>query len=449
MRNARAWNRIALRAALAFGGALSPAVGGVSQAAAASLVQPEGAAAWPETIRARRAAAFFDAVNSASALSAKAFEDAHRAPAQQSQLSIQERVRRIDATREQTGGLTLASVLVDSDRSLVVLATTGRGGTVTCEFLFDGAAEDRIIGVAMTPSTEVVGRPAPDVLDLLINEACATLEARYVFPEVARAMADRLRERRRAGAYDGLVTDRALALQVTEDLRAVSLDKHLTVSVAPPEAGPAAGGVRAADGNYGFRRVEILEGNIGYLRLDAFASGLDAERKASAAMNFLSDCRALIVDLRHNGGGSPDQVRFITSYLFDQPTHLNSMVDRQGNTIEEFWTLAEVPGKRLAAGTPVYVVTSAMTFSGAEEFAYNLKSLKRATIIGETTRGGAHPIQRQPVGDRFSIAVPYMRAHNPITGRNWEGVGVAPDITAPSDEALDRAIAEARAKPAG
>jgi C-terminal processing protease CtpA/Prc len=128
----------------------------------------------------------------------------------------------------------------------------------------------------------------------------------------------------------------------------------------------------------------------------------------------------------------------ISSYLFDESTHLNDLYDRKENTTSQFWTLPYVPGPRLA-GKPVFVLTSKHTFSGAEEFTYNLKNLKRATIIGETTGGGAHPVSGHRIDDHFMIGVPFARAVNPISKTNWEGTGVEPDVKVPADQALDEA----------
>jgi hypothetical protein len=155
-------------------------------------------------------------------------------------------------------------------------------------------------------------------------------------------------------------------------------------------------------------------------------------------MNFLANCDAIIIDLRQNGGGDPSQIQFITSYLFGSPTHLNDIYTRSENKTENFWTLPYVPGKKLEKAD-VYVLTSSFTFSGAEEFSYNLKNLKRATVIGETTGGGAHPTEPKIVQGKFILSVPYARAINPITKTNWEGVGVTPDIQVPADKAFDKA----------
>ena len=140
--------------------------------------------------------------------------------------------------------------------------------------------------------------------------------------------------------------------------------------------------------------------------------------------------------MRENGGGSPGMVAFVSSYLLDRRTHLNDLWTRRTGKTEEFWTRDSVPGRRFGGEKPIYVLTSARTFSGAEEFTYNLKHMKRATIIGETTGGGAHPVAGHRIDEHFMIGVPFARAINPITHTNWEGVGVKPDIVVPADDAL-------------
>jgi C-terminal processing protease CtpA/Prc len=154
----------------------------------------------------------------------------------------------------------------------------------------------------------------------------------------------------------------------------------------------------------------------------------------------LADVSALIVDLRENGGGSPAMVAHISSYLFSKRTHLNDLWERRGNKTTEFWTKPELPGRKVGDNVPVYVLTASRTFSGAEEFTYNLKNLKRATIVGETTGGGAHPVSGHRINDHFMIGVPFARAINPYSKTNWEGTGVAPDVKVPAADAMTTAL---------
>jgi C-terminal processing protease CtpA/Prc len=157
-----------------------------------------------------------------------------------------------------------------------------------------------------------------------------------------------------------------------------------------------------------------------------------------AAMGFVAHTDAVIFDLRENGGGDPAMVTLIASYLFDQPTHTIDIYNRHEDSLKQFWTLPYLPGERLAK-QPVYVLTAKRTFSGAEEFAFDLKMLKRATIVGETTGGGAHPVSGHTVGDYFEIGVPFAKSLDPVKKTNWEGTGVEPDVKVPAADALTTA----------
>ena len=164
-----------------------------------------------------------------------------------------------------------------------------------------------------------------------------------------------------------------------------------------------------------------------------------AGETATAAMSFVANTDALIIDLRENGGGSPDMVALVCSYLFGaHPVHLNDLYFRPENSTHQWWTLPYVPGQRYE-NKPVYVLTSKRTFSAAEEFTYNLKSLKRATIVGETTGGGAHPGGPRRINEHFTMFLPSGRAINPVTKTNWEGTGVAPDVSVSAEKALNTA----------
>ena len=162
-----------------------------------------------------------------------------------------------------------------------------------------------------------------------------------------------------------------------------------------------------------------------------------SRQTAYHAMHFVKDTDALIIDLRKNGGGDPQMVQYLTSYLFADNTHLNSFYTRATNEITEFWTMDDVPS--FFATTPVFILIGVATFSGAEEFAYNLQARKRAVIVGQPSRGGANPFAYFELEGGFRAGIPVAMAVNPVTHTNWEGVGVAPDITVPEEQALNRA----------
>lgn len=279
----------------------------------------------------------------------------------------------------------------------------------------------------------------------------ALLIKNYVFPDVAKKIADRLSQQLASGAYDKAPDARAFAMALTQDLQSVAKDKHLRVGLRPPDEKPVADDSPEARArmkremrleNFGFQKVEILPGNIGYLDLRMFMTPQIAGETAVAAMNFLGNCDALIVDLRNNGGGEPAMIQLLSTYLFEEPTHLNDLYWRKGEKLDQFWTLPYAPGPRLTQ-VPVYVLTSSHTFSGAEEFSNNLKVLKRATLVGETTGGGANPGEQFYFEPLFRAFIPTGRAVNPTTGTNWEGTGVEPDIKVPEAEAFAVAQMEA------
>jgi len=309
----------------------------------------------------------------------------------------------------------------------------------------------------LTTSIVAISCAQPEQADLTIDAATRTqvvdgiikrLNDSYVFPEVAKKMEQSIRERVAKKEYDQITSAKQFATTLTNDLQAVSHDKHLRVRYSfesIPERAPRQEPTaeereqrkRALTWlNHGFGRVERLPGNIGYLEFFNFADEELGADTVAAAMNFLNGTDALIIDMRKNGGGNPAMVALVCSYLFGpEPVHLNDLYWREGNRTDEFWTRKELPGKRYL-NKDVYVLTSNRTFSGAEEFTYNLKNLKRATIIGETTGGGAHPGGGFRVTEHFGMFVPTGRAINPITKTNWEGTGVTPDISVPADQAL-------------
>ena len=285
-----------------------------------------------------------------------------------------------------------------------------------------------------------------------IDSLIRSLEENYVFPKLAEQMGQHLRQRQKAGAFKNQTDPVTFADRLTEEIQSVTNDKHLRVRFDPEGAteirahsdeeedeGPNPEWLaRMARDNYGFKEVKILDGNIGYLDLRGFFPAAFAGETAAAAMNMLSNADAIIFDLRQNGGGDPGMIQLLTSYLYEagQGVHLNNFYYRHSNDTSQTWTLPYVPGKR-NPDAEVFVLASSYTFSAAEEFTYNLKNLKRATIVGETTGGGAHPGGTLPIADRFVAFVPSGRAINPITHTNWEGTGVSPDVDVAKEKALD------------
>ncbi len=355
--------------------------------------------------------------------------------------------------RNQTGGFDLVSIEKSEPTKIEFRVKEKNGTTVAIGKMEvrDGDSGDVVsFGVRAIPPgvTDADYKIDAATRQRVVDRASELLNENYVFPDTAKKMEEAIRARLKAGEYDSINNGDAFAEKLTADLRAVSHDKHLGVNFSPralPQRPPSQAPDMAAmrrqmeRNNCGFEKAERLPPNIGYLKFNGFAPPDICGPTATAAMNFLGSVDALIVDLRENGGGDPRMVAYITSYLFDEKTHLNDLYHRKENRTEEFWTNPDVPGKRLGSKPPVYVLTAKRTFSGAEEFTYNLKNLKRATIIGETTGGGAHPVSGQRIDDHFTIGVPFARAINPISKTNWEGTGVEPDVKVPAGDALETA----------
>lgn len=317
---------------------------------------------------------------------------------------------------------------------------------VACSALLGG------IGVAAPAAGEDDFPPAVDAAARaeILTWICDTLSSTYVDPEVARAMVDEVRGRAAAGAYDMLDGADGYLNALEQDLRAVSNDKHVGLWPERLEdvkdddadytpADPAYVELLRRT-NYGFKKVEILPGNIGYLRIDEFAHAALGGPTAVAVMNVVGSVDALIIDLRWNGGGA-GLVDLISSYFFDEPTHLNDGWERASGETRQSWTAEYVPGRSLSH-VPLYILISGQTFSAAEAFTYGLKHAGRATVVGERSKGGGHPVEFvRLIRDDMAVAmmVPNAKSINHITGTSWEGVGVAPDIEIAAPAALEAA----------
>jgi len=291
----------------------------------------------------------------------------------------------------------------------------------------------------------------------VVNAVGDLLKDNYVYPDKGIALKKQIDTAMKNGDFAKVKDVQAFASALTAELRKVNNDRHIRVNFDPKlvkeireleeqgdeDSMPSDYLEQLRMSNYGFKEIKVLPGNIGYLKLNQFVSADLAGETAVAAMNYLANSDALIIDLTDNGGGSPSMIQLLTSYLFgSESVLLNSFYFRPEDETRQTWTLPHVQGKKLE-DTPVYVLTSRRTFSAAEEFSYNLKHLERATIVGETTGGGAHPGGTEVATDRFLVWIPSGRAINPITGTNWEGTGVVPHIDTKRDKALDVAYKNA------
>jgi hypothetical protein len=287
----------------------------------------------------------------------------------------------------------------------------------------------------------------------VVDSLSRSLIKNYIFPDTARMMENKIRENLARGLYDTISNPRDFALKLTKDLRSVYNDLHLSMNFNPnaeknlmdtsPKntAENEARDLEAArKQNYGFIKTELLKGNVGYVHFNQFYELTDdAKKTVESAFTFLKYSDGLIIDLRDNRGGSPDMVKYICSFLFSKPTHINDLFEHRTGKTQQYWT-EPVKGYEVLSGIPIYVLTSSRTFSAAEEFAYDLQSQRRGKVVGETTGGGAHPVSFQLTGHGFIALVPFARALNPVTRTNWEAVGVKPDLAVDPDNAIDAAL---------
>ncbi len=331
-----------------------------------------------------------------------------------------------------------------------------------------------LVFVLVAPVRAQFAPGAPDEADTPIDAATrsAAIESlavavrdRYVFPDKGAELAKVLKRRAAKKEYDRITSTREFADSLTAHMQAATHDLHMRVHYRleplPRDAGDEDRPSEAERQrqlafeqlrNFGFDQVRRLPGNVGYLDLRMFSGTPEAQATAVAAMNFLGNCDALIVDLRRNGGGAPGMIQTLLSYLVEpgRRLHFNDFYEREGDRWVQYYTSPFVPGPRLA-GKPVYVLTSALTGSAAEEFSYDIQTHKLGTLIGATTAGAANPGGFVRLTDHLAAFVATGRAVNPVTKTNWEGVGVKPDVAVAPHEALRaahvRAIEELKKKP--
>ena len=289
---------------------------------------------------------------------------------------------------------------------------------------------------------------------MVIDTLGKNMSSYYVFPDIGLKIDQYLKAQYKAGVYNNITSPQKLADKLYTDIKTVHVDPHMGIAYSPDFDKQRIQDKNAAqkvkddsirlnqlkETNFNFKKVEILPGNIGYLQFNQFVGDIkNAKPIVTAALTFLSNTKALIIDLRYNGGGSPDMVSQIESYFFKQKVHMNDLVDRLGKDTSIFYAdPAKTNGITLSM--PLYILTSNQTFSGAEDFSYGMQSVKRATIVGDTTNGGAHPVSTFSITNGLFARIPFARSLNPYTHTDWEGTGVIPDIATPSANALEKAI---------
>jgi retinol-binding protein 3 len=312
------------------------------------------------------------------------------------------------------------------------------------------------------------------VLDLaakieIIQRLSDKLKAFYIFPDIAEQICSLLQKYLRDGEYTHITNGKVFSNKLTKQLQELNHDEHLWVKwhsePLPDEEEAlrlnpewqAERMLEARLDNYGFHKLERLPGNVGYIDIHYFHRPAWAGDTASAAMNFIANTHALIIDLRTCTGGYPGTISLVCSYLFgEEPVHLTSIYWRDDDLTQQYWTLPYVPGKRFT-DKPVYALIGTVTFSGGEAFASILQSRQRATLIGAKTDGGAHPGASYRIHPYFEVFIPTGRTINPVTGTDWEGSGILPDILVPEEQAfsaayrmaLESIVADLGAAPSG
>jgi hypothetical protein len=401
----------------------------------------------PDTPAGHTLRAWLDALNSGDRARLQSFLETHP-----SKWTLDAMVR----WSAETGGYDLLEVIAN-DRTNVFFRVKQRSGAVEEFGRMQVSATDpvqlTVLDVRRIPTgAKVEALTFDDVARArVIDQVVRILDRFHVDQKIGKTLSTAIRKRAARGDYRSLIYGDEFARKLTKDLREIGQDKHLEVrfsyfnqSAESSARNPVADS-RLRASNCGFEKAEHLRPNIGYLKFDFFGDPEICAPTASAAMNFLADSDALILDLRDNNGGMGGMGTFIASYFFAERTHLSDNFRRADNVTMESWTLPYVPGRKFA-DKPVFVLISKRTFSAGEGLAYLLKDLKRATLVGETTVGGSGTIEFKPIDDHFTVVVPTGRVISPITKTDWAGTGVEPDVKVAADEALHTALKLAAAR---
>jgi C-terminal processing protease CtpA/Prc len=283
----------------------------------------------------------------------------------------------------------------------------------------------------------------------ILQKISELMRNKYVLPDLGIEYEQEILSWIKSDKYGSIDSTKKFAGQLTEDLQNLANDKHISLRVIEPtdldeeKAGSLRHPVRLSrlikNENMGFYKFEWLEGNIGYLDIRRFNTPAISKDMLTSAMKLIARSNAIIIDIRENQGGSTDVLPLFCSYFLEYPTQLNSDYFREDDVTKKSWTVKNIDGKRIT-DTPLFVLTSRTTFSAAESFAYDMQANKRAVIIGDSTRGGAHSVDLFKIDENFEIYISTVRSFNPVTGENWEGTGVIPDVYVPAVSALDTAI---------
>ncbi len=292
--------------------------------------------------------------------------------------------------------------------------------------------------------------------EALITALCSRIEQIYPVQEVARTTREGLQRKFKAGEYDSIVSRAEFAARMTADLESLSRDKHLDLLYDPvlaaeinarPKDRSEQSGISHAEiegarwDNFGFKTVRMLEGQVGYLDLRMFFAARYAGETAVASMEFLSGSKAVIIDLRYNGGGWDDMVTLLAGYLVDLDESATAAIAQ--STIDRSYYASVVPsfvpGKRLT-GIPVYLLTSSRTASAAEAFVSIVKhGNKEAITVGQRTAGAENPVEMVALDDQYVLKIPCYRKVYFGDRQGWEGTGLAPDVEVSADRGLETA----------
>lgn len=277
-------------------------------------------------------------------------------------------------------------------------------------------------------------------IDLLLQE-------NYVFPDQVKLITSQLDKSLKEGKFNKYELLDSFAIALTKEIRLINNDKHLGIwpaFVPVKEQENQSDDYQLYLKNYtdtrkqgnGFKEVKIIEGNIGYLNINFFMA--ETNKTIDSYMYLLANTDAIIIDLQNNGGGNPKMVNYLCSYFLESNLLINTLYFREGNRKVEAIT-HEVNGKKMI-GVPLFIITGPTTFSGAEEFSYNMQSQKRATLVGETTGGAANPGDVFKINPELEMFIPTGTGTNPITKTNWEGIGVVPEVKTLAENSYSKAI---------